>query len=142
MNSIYPFIKTFHCMWAYVVVLSSLLLFAMVLYHFFTKKPVTNGLKKVSFYTVISFHLQFLAGIVLYISSPIVKYAWENGTAMVTGTRLYTVEHPFMMFTAVILVTIANAKLKRSPIIKVSTLIFLVLALLCFYMIPWPVWLQ
>ena len=62
---------------------------------------------------------------------------------MKDGTmRLFTVEHPFMMFTAVILITIANVKLKKSPIIKVSTLIFLILALLCFYMIPWTAWLQ
>ena len=142
MNSIYPFIKTFHCLWAYVVVLSSLLLFAMVLYHFITKKPVTGGLKKTSFYTVISFHIQFLVGIVLYITSPMIKGFWNNLDMKDSTARLFTVEHPFMMFTAVILITIANAKLKRSPLIKVSTLIFLILAMLCFYMIPWTAWLQ
>ena len=142
MNSIYPFIKTFHCLWAYVVVLSSLLLFAMVLYHFITKKPVTKGLKKISFYTVLSFHIQFLVGVALYIASPLIEGYWNNMNMKDSTIRLFTVEHPFMMFTAVILITIANVKLKKAPIIKVSTLIFIILALLCFYMIPWTMWLQ
>ena len=142
MNSIFPFIKTFHCFWAYVVVISSLLLFVMTMYYFITKKPVTYGLKKISFYTVLSFHIQFLVGIVLYITSPMIKGFWGAMDMKNSLMRLYTVEHPFMMFTAVILITIANVKLKKSPVIKISTIIFLVLAMLCFYMIPWTAWLQ
>lgn len=137
----YQFIFHLHSGWAYVTVLFSLALFAMSLYFFFSKKQVTPFLKKVSFYTVMAFHIQFLVGIVLYIVSPIVETAWKSGEAMKNAElRRIVIEHPFMLFTAVILITIANAKLKKSPMIKASTLIFITLALACFYMIPWSTW--
>ncbi|MCK0199912.1 hypothetical protein [Ornithobacterium rhinotracheale] len=141
MNSLYPILKTFHSYWAFVVVLGSLSLLITSILFFLNKKPISLGLKKISLYTLISFHIQFLVGIILYMVSPIVQGAWESGVAMQSPNRLYTVEHPFMMFTAVILITIANAKLKKSPVIKGSTLAFIALACICFYMIPWTAWL-
>ncbi|MDO5510321.1 MAG: hypothetical protein Q4F57_06470 [Weeksellaceae bacterium] len=136
------FLLHLHSGWAYVVVLLTLVLLVMVLMSFFSKKPVTAGLRKISFYTTLAFHIQFLVGIGLYLVSPIVQNSWQAGTAMQTGPRLYTLEHPLMMFTAVILITIANAQIKRATVLRPATLIFLVLALLCFYMIPWTAWLN
>lgn len=136
------FLLHLHSYWAFVVVLLTVVLFVMVLMTFLGKKPVTNGLRKIGLYTTIAFHIQFLVGIVLYLVSPIVQDSWQAGTAMQTGPRLYTIEHPLMMFTAVILITIANAQIKRSTVLKPATLIFIILALLCFYMIPWSAWLN
>lgn len=141
MNSFYPILKTFHSYWAFIVVLGSLCLIISSIIFFVNKKPLSLGVRKISRYTLISFHIQFLVGVVLYILSPIVQGAWESGLAMQSPNRLYTVEHPFMMFTAVVLITIANAKLKKSPILKGSTLAFIILACVCFYMIPWRAWL-
>lgn len=142
MEKVYNFLLQFHSGWAYLVVLLSIIMLLAALYHFVTKKPLHRNLRKVFFYTVLSFHIQFLIGLVLYVLSPKIKAYWEAGTAMSEAShRLLTLEHPLMMFTAVILITIANAKLKKSQIVSVSSLIFIILACVCFYMIPWRQWL-
>ncbi|MGI9526895.1 MAG: hypothetical protein ACR2MS_07290 [Weeksellaceae bacterium] len=139
----YNFLLNFHSGWAYLVLLLTVILLVAVLYHYFTKKTVPHMLRRMAFFTVLSFHIQFLVGLVLYIVSPRIQGFWEAGTAMsVSENRLLALEHPLMMFTAVILLTIANAKLKKSPVVTTSVLIFIILAVLCFYMIPWMQWLQ
>lgn len=139
----YNFLLKFHSGWAYLVLLLTVVLLVAVLYHFATKKQLPSMLRKLSFYTVLSFHIQFLVGLVLYIISPRIQGFWQAGTAMtVSENRLLALEHPMMMFTAVILITIANAKLKKTTVVTKSVLIFMVLACLCFYMIPWTQWLQ
>lgn len=143
MEKVHSFLLQFHSFWAYLVTILSILLFLVILFHFVTKKPLHRNIRKISFYTVLSFHIQFLVGLAMYAISPKVKAYWEAGTAMSdSAQRLITLEHPLMMFTAVILMTIANAKIKRTQQVNVSILIFLVLALLCFYMIPWSQWMS
>ncbi|MXV37144.1 hypothetical protein GO491_00420 [Flavobacteriaceae bacterium Ap0902] len=138
----YEFLVNFHSGWAYLVMLLTVVLMVAMLYHYFTKTPLHHTIRKVAFYTVLSFHIQFLIGVVLYIVSPRIQGFWQAGTAMnVKENRLLALEHPLMMFTAVILVTIANAKIKKNQYVTNSILIFLVIALLCFYMIPWTQWL-
>lgn len=143
MTSFYSFIKEFHSGWAYLVLFLSILMLALVLYHFFTKKPLQRNIRKIFFYTVLTFHIQFLVGVIMYIISPLIKGFWSMESPMGNSeARLYIIEHPLMMFTSVILITIANAKLKKSETVKISPIIFLVIALLCFYMIPWSQWLM
>lgn len=141
MEKVYDFLYQFHSGWAYLVLTLTILSLLAAFYHFFTKKLLHRNIRKVFFYTVLSFHIQFLVGLVMYVMSPKVKAYWEAGTAMSdSAQRLIVLEHPLMMFTAVILVTIANAKLKRSQTVGTSALIFLALACACFYMIPWTQW--
>lgn len=141
MEQIYPFLLQFHSGWAYLVVLLSIIMLLAAAYHLITKKPLHRNIRKVFFYTVLSFHIQFLIGLILYIVSPKIKAFWEGGNAMSDAAqRLLVIEHPLMMFTAVILITIANAKLKRNQFVTVSSFIFILLAALCFYMIPWSQW--
>lgn len=143
MASFYDFIREFHSGWAYLVLFLSVFMLGLVLYHYFTKKPLQRNIRKIFFYTVLTFHIQFLVGVILYIVSPLIRGYWSMESPMgVSEARLYIVEHPLMMFTAVILVTIANAKLKKSETVQLSSIIFLVIALLCFYMIPWTQWLM
>lgn len=141
MDNLYNFLLQFHSGWAYLVLLLSFIMLVASIYHFATKKPLHRNIRKVFFYTVLSFHIQFLVGLALYVVSPKVKAYWEAGTAMSdSAQRLITLEHPLMMFTSVILITIANAKLKRSQHVALSSLIFILLACVCFYMIPWSQW--
>lgn len=143
MTEVYNFLVQFHSGWAYLVLILTLIMLLAAFYHFFTKKPLHRNIRKVFFYTVLSFHIQFIVGLIMYIMSPKIKAYWEGGTAMSEKAhRLLTVEHPMMMFTAVILITIANAKLKKSQTVSLSPIIFLVIALFCFYMIPWTQWLH
>ncbi len=141
MTDVYNFLLQFHSGWAYLVLILTVIMLLAAVYHFVTKKPLHRNIRKVFFYTVLSFHIQFLVGLIMYIMSPKIQAIWESGEAMSNkASRLLAVEHPAMMFTAVILITIANAKLKKSETVAVSPLIFLVLALVCFYMIPWTQW--
>lgn len=143
MTDFYNFILQFHSGWAYLVLLLSVIMLIAVLYHFFTKKPLQRSIRKIFFYTVLSFHIQFLIGVVLYIVSPRITAFWSGASPMGDSTaRLYIVEHPLMMFTAVILITIANVKLKKNDIVQLSPVIFTAIAMLCFYMIPWSQWLM
>ena len=141
MTDVYNFLLQFHSGWAYLVLILTIIMLLAAVYHFVTKKPLHRNIRKVFFYTVLSFHIQFLVGLIMYIMSPKIQAIWESGEAMSNkASRLLAVEHPAMMFTAVILITIANAKLKKSETVAVSPLIFLILALVCFYMIPWTQW--
>lgn len=135
----YDFLLKFHSGWAYIVILLSTVLLAGVLYHFFTKKKLQRIFRKVSFYTVLSFHIQFLVGLAMLITR--ISMGQAEGFSMSNAPlRLIFVEHPLMMFTAVILITIANAKLKKTQYVTKPIIIFLALALICFYMIPWSQW--
>lgn len=141
MTAVYNFLVQFHSGWAYLVMILTIIMLLSTLYHFITKKPLHRNIRKVFFYTVLSFHIQFLVGLIMYATSPKIQAIWTSGEAMSDkASRLLAVEHPVMMFTAVILITIANAKLKKSDTVKVSSLIFLIIAALCFYMIPWSQW--
>lgn len=141
MTDVYNFLLQFHSGWAYLVLILTIIMLLAAVYHFATKKPLHRNIRKVFFYAVLSFHIQFLVGLIMYIISPKIQAIWESGEAMSNkASRLLAVEHPAMMFTAVILITIANAKLKKSETVAVSPLIFLILALVCFYMIPWSQW--
>ena len=78
------------------------------------KKDEEAGNLKTELYTMISFHLQLLIGMMLLFLSPKVKTSMEDmGAAMGdSAQRLLLVEHPLMMIIALILITIGYAKLK------------------------------
>ncbi len=137
----YNFLKHFHSGWAYLVVMFTIIILLATLYHFITKKPLHRNIRKVFFYTTLSYHIQFLVGIVLYIVSPIIHNAWESGELMKNADyRLLGIEHPLMMFAAVILITIANAKVKRVSYVTPGILALVTLAALCLFRIPWSQW--
>ena len=58
--------------------------------------------------------------------------------------RLYAMEHPLMMFAAVILLTIANSKLKKSEsTVPMASFILGLLALIfVLSRIPWNAWMN
>ena len=58
-------------------------------------------------------HLQWIFGLILYFLSPL-GLSSLSGEAMSNSTlRLYSIEHPFTMILAVVLITIGFAKAKR-----------------------------
>ena len=70
-----------------------------------------EGDRKLAMFAMISVHIQFLIGIILYYLSPLVKF---SGNVMGEKiTRFYTVEHIMMMVIAMILITVGHAKSKR-----------------------------
>lgn len=136
----YNFLQNFHSGWAYLTLLAGVLFFVMIGYYAINKKARNNFITKLSFFTTLIFHIQLIAGIVLYFVSPYAQ--WTENTMKDPINRLYAMEHPLMMFAAVILITVANSKLKKSDVVKMSPAILGLIALACVVSrIPWDAWL-
>jgi hypothetical protein len=137
----YSILKHAHSGWAYLTVLMAIIFFLAVSFYALNKKSKDNTITKISLYTTIVFHIQLLMGIVLYFLSPHAK--WVEDTLSDDTKRLYALEHPLMMFAAVIFVTVANSKIKKSETIKIPVAILSLIALACILSrIPWDVWMN
>lgn len=91
--------------------------------------------------SMILIHLQWTVGAILYFVSPNVK---SMGEAMGDSlSRLYALEHPLLMTVALVLVTIARSKSKKSnePKHHRTNFIFFALALACILLCLPPSWL-
>lgn len=136
----YNFLQNFHSGWAYLTLLAAILFFFSVGFYAINKKQRNNALTKLSFITTIVFHVQLVLGLALYFYSPYAK--WNSETMKDSTLRFFSMEHPLMMFAAVIFITIANSKLKKSESVQLSTAVFALLGLaLVLSRIPWATWL-
>lgn len=75
------------------------------------KKHYTGTDNKLSLFLFIATHLQLLLGLILYIVSPWVQFS--GSTMKEKVIRYWTVEHIFVMLTAVILITVARISAKK-----------------------------
>ncbi|MEJ6980966.1 cytochrome B [Pedobacter sp. P351] len=109
----YQFILEAHSGLRYVVMLLLIGAILLSLAGWFGKKPFTPGNKRINLFTLISAHIQFVLGLVLYFISPYVKTG-DMGSAMKDDTlRYWTVEHIIMMLIAVALITVGYSKSKK-----------------------------
>ena len=118
-----------------------LIFLLIVIYRAFTgwqsKKAFTSADNKFSLFLLISTHIQFLLGLILYFVSPIVIF---SGASMKNAVaRYWLVEHIGMMLVAVVLITIGRstskrlsedtAKHKRLFILNVIALLVIIIAI-------------
>lgn len=106
------------------------------------KKPYTAGDRKLGLFSVISLHLQFVIGMILYFTSDFVRTD-DMGAAMKDRVlRFFTVEHIAIMLIAIIIATVGNAMAKRNPdpVVKHKkvAIFFLIALVLILISIPWP----
>jgi hypothetical protein len=73
------------------------------------KKEFTGADNKISLFTLIFTHIQFLLGLILYFISPFVVFGGERDAT----SRYWTMEHITMMLIAVVLITVARSTSKR-----------------------------
>jgi hypothetical protein len=100
-----------HSSLRYIVLVLLLIVIAKSLSAFVGKKAFTTLDNKLSLWLLITTHVQFLLGIVLYFVSPFVLF---NSTTMKDATtRYWAVEHLIGMVIAVALITIARSTMKR-----------------------------
>ena len=101
---------------------------------------ISKALRKVTLFTMIFFHVQFLVGVcLLFVFSPGFKAALDGGTLMKDPySRFQYVEHPVSMLIAAVLMTIINKKLKTADklTIRLMSLGFVAIALFVFAF-PW-----
>lgn len=101
---------------------------------------ITKGFRKVTLFTMIFFHVQFLVGIcLLLIFSPGFKAALDAGTLMKDPiARFQYVEHPFCMLIAAVLMTIINKKLKTADTLTIRLMSLGLVAIALFvFAFPW-----
>jgi len=101
---------------------------------------ISKALRKVTLFTMIFFHVQFLVGVcLLFVFSLGFKAALDGGTLMKDPySRFQYVEHPVSMLIAAVLMTIINKKLKTADklTIRLMSLGFVAIALFVFAF-PW-----
>lgn len=121
------------------LLLVTLFVIALLTTMFGFSGKVNTFLKKTTLFTMIFFHVQFLAGIVLLLVSPGVKAALSSGTLMSDSySRFQYVEHPVSMLIAAILMTVINKKVKVNPTISLGIVVMgLIAAGLFAYAFPW-----
>lgn len=108
------------------------------------KKTYAPADNKLSLFTMIAVHTQFLVGLVLYFISDLVKAGWSDfGAAMKEPMlRFWTIEHNLGMLVAIALITIGRISLKKTPddILKYkkTALYFFFGLLIILISIPWP----
>lgn len=121
------------------LLLVALFVIALLTTMFGFSGKINKFLKKIILFTMIFFHVQFLAGIVLLLVSPGVKAALSSGTLMSDPySRFQYVEHPFSMLIAAILMTVVYKKVKVGPALSLTVVIMGLIAVGLFaYAFPW-----
>jgi uncharacterized membrane protein len=102
-------LKSAHSGWRYIVIILLVAAIATAVSGWLNKKPYTEGNRKLNVFTLISAHIQLLIGLILYFMN-----SWYKIDSSVALGRYWKMEHISMMIFAVILITVGNARSKRS----------------------------
>ena len=114
-----------------------LLLVLVCLVQALSKNP---GVRKASLWLLISAHLMFVVGLYQLIAGRFgIAKGLPEGIELMKDKfyRFFWVEHPLMMFLAIILITVARGKAKTLNYKAVGWLLFIAL-LLILAAVPWP----
>lgn len=98
-----------------------------------------NGLKKTSLFLLISAHTIFLIGLYQWIVGPLQNIINYGMSVVMKNSvmRFFAVEHITVMLIAIVLITIARGKVKKSAFGAAFWLYFIALILIL-VSIPWP----
>jgi hypothetical protein len=128
--------------WALVILLALALISA--LRGWLGRRPWTAGDNKLGGFLTMTADLQLLAGILLYLVSPIVIAARDDmGAAMADASlRYWSVEHTSAMLLAIVFIHVGRARSKRAidGVLKhkQAAIFFGLAAILVLAMAPWP----
>jgi heme A synthase len=108
-----------------------------------SNKSFTSGDKKLGLFTLITFHLQLVIGLLLYFMNNWYENFNDMATAMSNDVlRFYTVEHTLGMIIAIAFVTIGYSSAKRTRVdskkFKKMAWWFLIALIIVLVSIPWP----
>lgn len=108
------------------------------------KKPFSKSYERMRYWTIMFAHLQLIIGVLLYVKSPITLHFVKNfGTAIKNMEfSFFALYHSIGMITAVVLLTIGAALVKRKEKDedKFKTILkwFGIALIIIFIIIPWP----
>ncbi len=142
----YSTIQFVHSMWAYLLLAVLVVTTINSLAKFFGKKEYGAKDMRLALFTLITMHLQFLIGLVLFFVSPNgLNAITTNGMGgLSSAARKLAVEHPTLMIIAVVLVTIGYSKHKKqrlsTPKFKKLAIFYTLALIAVLAMIPWNQW--
>ncbi len=140
----YLLLKDSHSILRWIVILTLLWALTRFWSGFFGKSEFTRQDRSAGLIFTSFLNLQFLLGIILYATSPLTKAAMANfGAAMKDPMlRFFAVEHPAMMFLAVIIAQVGFSLSKRAPDDRArflrGAIAYTVAGVLILAAIPWP----
>ena len=118
----YTTVQFIHSYWAYLVVFVVLIATINALAGYFGNKEYSPKDFRLALFALITTHIQFLIGLVLYFISPLgLQNITNNGMGEVMKNdlfRLYAVEHPTVMILTVVFITIGYSKHKKKLVSK------------------------
>ena len=142
----YDVVKILHSYWAYLV----LFMLIVAVLNAIVKTPGKDfGAKdlRISLFTLIVSHIQFVLGFVFFFVSDFTTLISETGMGTVmknADLRDKIIEHPVTMLIAIVLITIGFSRHKRKTTAKAkfkTIAIFYTIALvLILAKIPWDTW--
>jgi len=142
---LHTFIITLHSLTRWAVVIFLVAAVCLALYGWLRKRPWTDLHKKTNLGLVLSFDLQFMIGMYLWLFvSHITQGAFQDmGRAMKhRETRFFVLEHPFMMTIALVLIHVGQVTSKKAGEDgrkhKFAAIFFLLAAFCVLSSIPWP----
>ena len=146
----YTTIQFIHSYWAYLVLFVVLIATINAIAGFMGNKEYGPKDFRLALFALITTHIQFLIGLVLYFVSPLgLQNITNNGMGEVMGNslfRLYAVEHPIVMILTVVFITIGYSKHKKKlvskPKFKALAIFYTIALLLMLSRIPWVQWLD
>ena len=98
-----------HSLVRYFVLILIIVLIVRSLMGMMNKSEFTGADNKVSLFTLIFTHIQFLLGFILYFISPFVSFSGERDRMQ----SYWTFEHISMMLIAVVLITVGRSTMKK-----------------------------
>jgi hypothetical protein len=140
----YPLLLTVHSLFRWAVLASLLYALLRAYRGWLTNAPFSPLDNTVRHTTATIAHVQLLIGLGLYYGSPLTNYFWDSTQAALRGreVRFFGMEHPLMMFAAIVLISIGSAQAKRKTgaeaKFKTIALWFTVALVLLLLAIPWP----
>lgn len=107
-------------------------------------KPFSKTDNVIRHWTATIAHIQLIVGIILYTKSPIIKYFWKDVKEALSNFDIsfFALFHAFLMFSAVVVLTVGSSLAKRKSEDKEkfrTMLLWFSIALFIIFMaIPWP----
>lgn len=144
MESISKFI---HSYWAYLVLTVLILATVNAISGLITKREYQPKDFRISLFALITTHLQFVFGLILYFLSGKILWFSDIPVKDIMGNaelRLYNVEHPAIMLLAIAFLTIGYSKHKKkltsTPKFKLLAIFYSLALILMLSRIPWSAW--
>lgn len=136
-----------HSVWAFLVLGVLVITTFYSLIGFFRKKEYGAKAMRLALFTLITMHIQFLIGLVLFFVSPNGLQAIQNKGmgGLSSAARKLAVEHPTLMLIAIVLVTVGYSKHKKqrlsTPKFKKLAIFYTLALIAVLAIIPWNQWL-